>query len=108
MTGRLLVAVLLLHHIEGVCKPYTAAGLAAKRIIAGFVDHALKRDHTAAVERARGRQAAAIERARTAQPRRSSLPRLPSRRRTRPAIEPTPAVVEGFVYRITDAVERER
>lgn len=113
MTRRLLVAVLLLHHVEGVCKPFSAAGDAARRLIAGFVDQALKRDHTAAVERARGRQAAAVERARAlaAVPRQAPRVRRPAvlpRRRATRAIEPTPAVVDGLVYRITDAVERER
>lgn len=62
MTRRLVV-LLLLHHIEGVCKPWSAATLAARRILAGFVEHVAGRDQEAAIKRAQERQAAAVERA---------------------------------------------
>lgn len=84
MTGRLLVLALLLHHIEGVCKPFSAATLAARRIIAGFVERAVSRDRTAATDRARLRQISAIERARAG---RRQPAALPVRGRTPEAIE---------------------
>lgn len=63
---RLLVAALLLHHIEGVCRPWSGVKEAAQRILAGLVEHSVTRDREAAARRSYEAQAAAVERARRA------------------------------------------
>lgn len=88
MMPRLLVAVLLLHHIEGVCKPFSAATAAIKAIIDGFVQRSVTRHPAAAVERARQSQAAAIERARLSRGAAATVSR-----RSLPAIEAVPLVM---------------
>lgn len=50
--NRVLVAVLLLHHIEGVCKPWSAATLAAREVLDSVRRHIRDRDTQAAVLRA--------------------------------------------------------
>lgn len=101
---RLVVAVLLLHHIEGVCKPFTAVSEAARVIISGFVARAVSCDRTAAVERAVDRQVAAVERARVGRQR--PVPVSP-RRRVSEAIEPAKPVA-SWAQRIQQRQERSR
>lgn len=60
---RFLVLGLLLHHIEGVCKPWTAAGLAARAAVARLGQAIRGRDHQAAVQRAQDVQDARTRRA---------------------------------------------
>lgn len=60
---RLLLLGLLLHHIEGVCKPWTAAGLAARAAVARLGQAIRGRDHQAAVQRAQDVQDARTRRA---------------------------------------------
>jgi hypothetical protein len=89
MVVRALVAVLLMHHIEGVCKPWSAV----TRIIAGFVASRASRgldERQAAIERAEAGRTAAIERARQAAP--SVRPLRPVAEPNRTALPPsTPA-----------------
>lgn len=102
--SRWLLMLLLLHHIEGVCKPFSALS----RLVMGFVDQALGRDRQAATERVQGRQApepqadaaqrvsgeqaAAIERARQTGRQRQDRPAVQRRqqppRPVRGAVEP--------------------
>lgn len=101
---RLFVGLALLHHIEGVCKPWSAAGDAMRRVLAGFVDAALRRDTVPAALRAAARQAEAVARAAGRQEqRRQAIERRPGR----PAIGVPPIVVPGWVEHVHQ-VERER
>lgn len=83
---RLLVALMFAHHIEGQCKPWSAATLAARELAAGFVRSVLGRDRAADVARATERRSEAIERARRANGRREAG-RLTSGQRQRQALD---------------------
>lgn len=100
MIRRLLMLCLLLHHIEGVCKPFSDAG----RIVAGLVDQLLRRDRGAAIERAHVRKASAVERAQAGRPRRG----LMARRQTRAAIEPARPVLDDWAGQVQRHHEQER
>jgi hypothetical protein len=109
---RKLALLLLLHHIEGVCKPWSAATLAARELLLGFVQQVKARDVGAAVLRAQKSQAAAVERARQSV-RRQVEARRPARGLGRAAthhpaaIEAVPVVAE-VVDRVRQYQERGR
>ena len=110
---RLLVLGLLLHHIEGVCKPWTAAGLAARAAVArlGHAYSAVEmfvarlgqairgRDHLAAVQRAQDVQDARTRRALDRQAQRPS-----SGLYGRVHDSMTPMVVDGEVVNVVEDV----
>lgn len=95
--ARLLLRLLLAHHIEGTCLFSTPRQLAA-RAIGHIVEHiavvASLRDPAATIERARHREADAVERARSSAVARG-LVRGVAGRRERRALE-APRVVQGF------------
>ena len=96
---RLLVLGLLLHHIEGVCKPWTAAGLAARAAVARLGQAIRGRDHLAAVQRAQDVQDARTRRALDRQAQRPS-----SGLYGRVHDSMTPMVVDGEVVNVVEDV----
>ena len=66
MTTRLLIVAVMLtqrHHIEGVCKPWSAATLAARRIAETFADAIANRDREDIIRRAQSRRDSVLRRA---------------------------------------------
>lgn len=96
---RLLLLGLLLHHIEGVCKPWTAAGLAARAAVARLGQAIRGRDHQAAVQRAQDVQDARTRRALDRQAQRPS-----SGLYGRVHDSMTPMVVDGEVVDVVEDV----
>lgn len=134
MRARLLVLLYLFHHIEGVCKPWSAATQAARAALAKLAASIIGRDDAAAVARAEAvaeaRQARALSRA---IPQRPAVSRPVSEARTassaaspgaaarpaaaprpRPAIGPASGMsvadlyAEGLAAEATDARSRVR
>jgi hypothetical protein len=93
---RLLVVALLLHHIEGVCKPWSAAALAARRVLAGFVEHVAGRDRAEATRRASDAQTVAVERARRGAENRDDVQKQVGEHRELPRRAERPALGRGF------------
>lgn len=109
MKGRpilLLVAVMLCHHIEGVCKPWSAATLAAREAAervaaaaAALVAESRVGRAVRAVQAAESRRQAGAARAAEIE-RSRSCRRSVDRGQQRQAVEPPPVVVDGFVISV--------
>ncbi len=107
------VAVMLCHHVEGVCKPWSAAALAARaaaetaaRVAAELAETARQAQLAARIARAQSIGAGRLERARRASESRSDRRSALVGRRRR--VEALPAVVDGLVVSVKYETEAGR
>jgi hypothetical protein len=105
MTRTVLALVVLAqrHHIEGVCRPWSAATLAARAAAeraATVAADLLAKTRQARAERAVERNAERVARAQQAQA------AVQAGRQPAGAINPPPVVVDGFVIRVEQEQRR--